>query len=47
MSVNSESKPSATPPAPYNVAPGWNISFNIEWGRRGLGILHEQPICEK
>ena len=37
---------SHTPP-PYNVAHGWNFSFNIEWGRRGLGILHEQPICEK
>ena len=47
MSVNNESKPSAIPPPPYNVAHGWNFSFNIEWGRRGLGILHEQPICEK
>ena len=38
---------SHTPPPPYNVALGWNFLFNIEWGRRGLGILHEQPICEK
>ena len=48
MSVNNESKPSAThTPPPYNVALGWNFSFNIEWGRRGLAILHEQPICKK
>ena len=32
---------SHTPPPPYNVALGWNVLFNIEWGRRGLGILHE------
>ena len=43
MSVNNEPKPSAsshTSPLPYNVASGWNFSFNIEWGRaRGLGIF--------
>ena len=34
------------PPPSYNVVLGWNFSFNIEWGRRGLRILHEQLICE-
>ena len=38
---------SHTPPPPHNDALGWNFLFNIEWGRRGFGILHEQLICEK
>ena len=34
VSVNNKSKPSATPP--YNVALGWNLLFNIEWGGGAL-----------